>query len=65
MNAVDALSLVEFSPRGQDRWAPVGAGYRTTRDAAERDVANKRNTWGTDFALYDWRVSTFMRVGVR
>jgi len=65
VNAVDELSLVEFRPRGQDRWAPVGARYYTTRDAAERDVADKRDTWGPDFALYDWRVSTFTRVDVR
>jgi len=65
VNAVDELSLVEFRSRGQDRWAPVGARYHTTHDAAERDVADKRDTWGTDFALYDWRVATFTRVGLR
>jgi len=64
VNAVDELSIVEFRPRGQDHWVPVSIHYHTTHDAAERDVAHKRDTWGPDFALYDWRVSTFTRRSV-
>lgn len=61
MNEIEELSIVEYRHRGEDRWVPVGLHYHTVRDDAEREVAHKRDTWGTDFEFYDWRVSTFRR----